>query len=94
MAVRKSRRVRRRSCAVPGTSEFEGRSEQGCPQARWVLRRSAQGERFGVVYKTRPGHYCPAACIVIAILQYEAIDPDLSARAYATITAMTNAGLV
>ena len=40
----------------------------------------------------RPGHTCDFACIIIAIVQYETV-PDLAARAYDKVTAMTTAGL-
>jgi len=41
----------------------------------------------------RPGHECKSACIVVALLQYDALDSGLSAQAYSSITSITNANI-
>ncbi|ELU00383.1 hypothetical protein CAPTEDRAFT_102094, partial [Capitella teleta] len=51
----------------------EGKSPQGCPVAKWILRRSSKDEKCMVIVRQRPGHTCPTAIMVIAIVVWDGI---------------------
>ena len=63
---------------------------ESCPAPKWAITRSKSKEKFIIVYKERRGHVCNNTCIVVGILQFDALDQDLSAKAYSTIQAVTN----
>ncbi|XP_047986401.1 LOW QUALITY PROTEIN: DNA N6-methyl adenine demethylase [Leguminivora glycinivorella] len=51
----------------------EGKSAQGCPMAKWVIRRSSYTEKVLVVVKCRAGHKCPTTWIVVCLVAWEGI---------------------
>ncbi|KAG6438971.1 hypothetical protein O3G_MSEX000372 [Manduca sexta] len=51
----------------------EGKSAQGCPMAKWVIRRTNYTEKVLVVVKCRNGHKCPTTWIVVCLVAWEGI---------------------
>ena len=41
--------------------ELEGMTCEQCSLAKWILRRTPVNEKYLVVYKQRPGHFCQYA---------------------------------
>ncbi|XP_037088182.1 DNA N6-methyl adenine demethylase-like, partial [Pollicipes pollicipes] len=51
----------------------EGKTDQGCPIAKWVIRRRDASEQLLAVVKRRPGHRCPAAWTVVLLVLWDAV---------------------
>ncbi|KRT84335.1 hypothetical protein AMK59_2101, partial [Oryctes borbonicus] len=68
----------------------EGKTPQGCPLAKWIIRRSSYDEKYLVIVKHRQGHSCVSTYIVICIVAWDGIGQTEADTMYATLTDKLN----
>lgn len=51
----------------------EGKTVQGCPMAKWIIRRASLDEKVLVIVKHRTGHHCSTAWIVVVMVAWEGV---------------------
>ncbi|KAF7268000.1 hypothetical protein GWI33_018801 [Rhynchophorus ferrugineus] len=68
----------------------EGKTAQGCPIVKWVLRRVSVEEKYLVIVKHRTGHTCQSAFIVICLVVWDGIANDQADDLYSTLTDKLN----
>ncbi|KAF5296821.1 hypothetical protein FQA39_LY12339 [Lamprigera yunnana] len=51
----------------------EGKTPQGCPIAKWIIRRASFDEKYLIIVKQRFGHNCFAAIIVVCIVAWDGV---------------------
>ncbi|XP_063220013.1 uncharacterized protein LOC134529638 [Bacillus rossius redtenbacheri] len=68
----------------------EGKTTQGCPLAKWIIRRASLDEKILCVVKHRQGHKCPTAWIVVVMVAWEGVPSTEADRVYNLLTHKLN----
>ncbi|KAL3280838.1 hypothetical protein HHI36_004068 [Cryptolaemus montrouzieri] len=68
----------------------EGKTNQGCPIAKWIIRRSGEEEKYLIIVKHRQGHFCHSAFIIICIIVWEGVSRNTSDDLYSLLTDKLN----
>nr|CAD7265540.1 unnamed protein product [Timema shepardi] len=68
----------------------EGSTVQGCPLAKWIIRRESYDEKILCVVKHRKGHTCSTAWIVVVIVAWEGVSSNQADDVYNTLVYKLN----
>lgn len=63
----------------------EGKTTQGCPMAKWILRRSGFEEKILSIVKHRQGHKCATSWIVVAMVAWEGVPTHEADKIYSLL---------
>jgi len=67
----------------------EGKTQEDCPIAKWIVKRAGPEEQFLAVYRTRYGHTCPFAVTAVCLIKWDGVPTLLADDAYETIAERT-----
>ncbi|KAK8729463.1 hypothetical protein OTU49_008479 [Cherax quadricarinatus] len=68
----------------------EGKTEAGCPLAKWIIRRSGPDEKALAVVKHRVKHTCSSTWIVIALVAWEGVPIPVADDLYSMLVYKLN----
>ncbi|MPC28771.1 Methylcytosine dioxygenase TET2 [Portunus trituberculatus] len=68
----------------------EGKTESGCPLAKWIIRRSGPEEKTLALVKHRSKHTCSTSWIVIALVAWEGVPLNIADDMYSTMVYKLN----
>ncbi|CAH2002157.1 unnamed protein product [Acanthoscelides obtectus] len=68
----------------------EGKTAQGCPIAKWVIRRQNLDEKYLVLVKQRKGHVCYSAFIVVCMVVWDGVEGSNADDLYTMLTEKLN----
>ncbi|XP_059171562.1 uncharacterized protein LOC131952728 [Physella acuta] len=72
----------------------EGKSKEGCPVAKWIIRRSGPDEKYLCIVRKRPGHFCDTSVIIVVIVAWEGVIAEQADSLYDfLITTLPKSGL-
>ncbi|GLV39217.1 Ten-Eleven Translocation (TET) family protein [Carabus blaptoides fortunei] len=68
----------------------EGKTTQGCPMAKWIIRRSSYEEKILAIVKHRQGHTCRSAIIVVCMVAWDGVPSTEADQTYNLLTHKLN----
>ncbi|XP_012564994.2 uncharacterized protein LOC100213294 isoform X1 [Hydra vulgaris] len=71
-------------------TSVEGKNGDGCPLAKWIIRRTSDEEKYLVVVRHHEGHTCSSTFTVIVIVAWEGISKQYADDMYRYLTKTLN----
>lgn len=63
----------------------DGKTSQGCPIAKWIIRRAGPEEKVLVLTRQREGHFCQTAWIIVVMVAWEGVPAPFADDLYSTL---------